>query len=268
MRVQVCFSALHRTIENTVYNYFKNENKSNKNECHKLTPDCELWKTSSFPLFHHWNYTPSFCPKSEFLLGPASLKSTRSIVYPCDKFKCFIGCPCFQCQGKLVNLLSNEEHFQDHMLYHNAIHLDCKFCMELLKNFPAFSFDKYSSNQKTIIKSYIFQHRRQYLSRPLRVNNFGKEKKTKKIHICDICNKTFKKSCNKERHYMTEHYKQRYECDDCNKVFNWSDNLKSHKKNTCNKEFVSSSDDTNSESEIDRSNFSQSDNLKSHKMKT
>ena len=47
MRVQVCFSALHRTIENTVYNYFKNENKSNKNECHKLTPDCELWKTFS-----------------------------------------------------------------------------------------------------------------------------------------------------------------------------------------------------------------------------
>ena len=181
MLVEVHFSALHRSVENTVHNFVKYKYKPIVNECHKLTPDCELFKTCSYPLYHHWNYTPNFCPKSDFLCGPATLRSSKIIVYPCDKGKCFIGCPCFGCQGRSLNSISKPEQFEDHLLYHNALHLDCDFCNEVFRNFPAFSYDKYSINEKTIIRSYVFRHRTQYLPTILSCSSVGRKKKTKKI---------------------------------------------------------------------------------------
>ena len=48
--------------------------------------------------------------------------------------------------------------------------------------------------------------------------------------MCEECGLTFKKACNRARHFENTHYKQKHECLKCGKLFGRADNLKSHMK--------------------------------------
>ena len=56
------------------------------------------------------------------------------------------------------------------------------------------------------------------------------ESNQKKLKTCDECNASFKKACNRDRHYMNVHYKQKYECPECLQLFGRQDNLNKHRK--------------------------------------
>ena len=219
MKVEVSFSCLHRNGRNSVTKIGKDSTKSGKIECHKLFPEDELQKTGSYPEYHSWSYRPQFVGKSEYLYGPASLKTSKALIYPCEKNKCFICCPCNQCLRKDTVSFSINECFEDHKLYHQALHLNCEFCSQLFKIFPVFSYHKYS---------YVFLHTKKFNSQYIPTAYVGKIRPKVKVHKCKICEKVFSKACNKNRHYMKVHYEEKYECKNCNKLFGRADSLQVH----------------------------------------
>ena len=72
---------------------------------------------------------------NESLYGPASLRD-KTLVYPCEFFKCRVGCPCKMCRNKL----SRCEDFKDHEAYHKANHTMCQFCANLESVIPHFHY--------------------------------------------------------------------------------------------------------------------------------
>ena len=86
------------------------------------------------------------------LHGPASLKD-RTIIYPCERFKCRAGCPCQLCRIKSPycttarlekpcsgDCLQCREDCQDHLMFHRADHTMCKFCENVRSHIPNYSF--------------------------------------------------------------------------------------------------------------------------------
>ena len=87
------------------------------------------------------------------LHGPASLLKDRTLIYTCDKFRCRLGCPCHLCRKKINNCSKSGDKetcgedcdkcradCYDHLLFHRALHLGCKFCANLLEHIPNVSF--------------------------------------------------------------------------------------------------------------------------------
>ena len=78
---------------------------------------------------------------SEFV-GPAS-NMNRTICYPCNKFKCRVGCYCVGCRKKRgeTDPESNDDalkELEDHTFHQKSFYLECKYCQELFKIFLCF----------------------------------------------------------------------------------------------------------------------------------
>ena len=200
--------------------------------------------------YKQWRCKPSKCPESS-LYGPASLLSSKSIVYPCIRRGCWISCPCFQCRGYACHNFSMETLFKDHKSYHNAHHENCEFCSQLLKIFPFFSYDKIVSGfgegaSKEIAKTYNFGHSYSYIDK--------KSSISKKNFKCEECGRRFKQSNNRDRHYETIHLKELiYQCDICEKVFGRADSLKRHKNNHKIEQFFAQKDNSDENDETESS---------------
>ena len=65
----------------------------------------------------------------------ASLRN-KTLIYPCEAFKCQIECPCQMCRMKL----SECDDFDDHLTFHLANHTMCRYCIELERFFTSFSY--------------------------------------------------------------------------------------------------------------------------------
>ena len=87
---------------------------------------------------------------SEWLYGAATMLETRTVVYPCVRFKCIVPCPCLlcrkvhpKCRVPASQGCSCEDclkHFQDHTRFHRTFKFGCKSCYQLMKVFPFFNF--------------------------------------------------------------------------------------------------------------------------------
>ena len=90
----------------------------------------------------------------DWLFGPASLLASRSVIYPCSRFRCSIPCPCQDCQKSYspspcqapapdkssCSCSDCIERFEDHSNFHRTFHQNCKFCIQLIEVFPNFNF--------------------------------------------------------------------------------------------------------------------------------
>ena len=85
----------------------------------------------------------------DWLFGPASLLASRSVIYPCSRFRCSIPCPCQDCQkppsssspcqapdASCCSCSDCAGRFKDHSNFHRTFHKGCKFCIQLLELFP------------------------------------------------------------------------------------------------------------------------------------
>ena len=85
-----------------------------------------------------------------WLFGPASSLITRSIIYPCTKYRCSLPCLCLICQknpptcsvpaSEACHCQNCQCHFDNHGLYHAAYHLGCKFCDQMVLAMPQLNF--------------------------------------------------------------------------------------------------------------------------------
>ena len=245
MNVSLSFSALSRRSPNSVTNMKKDHRK-----CHNLSPLHEL--ETPDPTWRIWIFSGYF--QSKFLYGPACLRDSRVVIYPCERNKCFIRCPCSLCSGLFhpESGHSLQDRYDVHEQYHTAPHLKCVFCTQMLSLIPGYYCRKIisvsggsfpSPTRKVLTKAYVFQHSYTYET-------------SKKSLSCEECGQTFKRNCNRVRHFKNVHYKQKHECLKCGKLFGRADNLKSHMKVHVRKGVGKASIADNTDSEMDLSDES------------
>ena len=83
-----------------------------------------------------------------WLFGPATDLKTRTIIYPCSRFKCLIPCPCLICEKKNPSCskrgkCSCEEcklYMLDHQSFHATFHFGCVSCEDIVRVIPNFNF--------------------------------------------------------------------------------------------------------------------------------
>ena len=115
--------------------------------CHKFSlNDKEAAQSSKVEVL------PGKVYSEDWLFGPASLLVSRSVIYPCSRFRCSIPCPCQDCQklcspspcqalapvNSPCNCCDCARRFKDHSLFHRTFHTFCKFCIQLVELFPNF----------------------------------------------------------------------------------------------------------------------------------
>ena len=91
-----------------------------------------------------------------WLYGPATLLSTRSVVYPCVRGKCVLPCPCRICrkahprcrEGKSCSCAECKLFFEDHTNFHGCFHHGCKSCFNIISALPHFNFFFLDKNRK------------------------------------------------------------------------------------------------------------------------
>ena len=105
--IHVSFSYWERKAQNSVNHTVKNFSDGKTAGCNVLTPWYE--EETGTPEYSFWRYKPT--QSGQYLHGPASLLSNRSIVYPCKNRGCQISCPCFGCRAYVVKKLSAETRF-------------------------------------------------------------------------------------------------------------------------------------------------------------
>ena len=153
----------------------------------------------------------------EILSGPASDLSTKAIVYPCSKHQCVIPCPCHICCRKLPICQNSGQcscsacldNFKDHMQYHLHLHLDCKYCNNLINSFPRFNF-YFVKTENTDDERFI-SRRTQYsekVENSEEIKNIKQRTEGMKHLIktetfcelrCDECNRNYKPDINNEK---------------------------------------------------------------------
>jgi len=172
-----------------------------------------------------------------FLHGPASSLKSKSIIYPCNFFRCRIDCPCHLCRFKqpLCMKSSSNYHcgdcslcrkdYDDHLLHHRACHNSCRFCLSILGIFPQFTFtvlEKRSgyNSEPLPVKSYIFYH--------VYDKRFQHEDVSSQFK-CDNCPTSFKRKQDLRRHEISQHFGLKHKCDRCGNNFTRHENLLAHK---------------------------------------
>ena len=169
----------------------------------------------------------------ERLFGPASLRD-KTLVYPCEAFKCQIECPCKMCRLKLENC----EDFDDHLTFHLANHTMCKYCNEIEKFFPNFSYNvvhkRHYPHPKlwwggppsddiwydTMGSASLFEHTSWHSRRNPPTED--------SLFTCDKCDKKFKLLSHLRRHEVAVHYRNKEECHYCGFQSSRRDNLAAH----------------------------------------
>ena len=147
------------------------------------------------------------------LHGPASSIVSKSIIYPCEEFRCRLECPCHLCRKKAPHCLKAANcssacgdcsdcrlDYIDHLLHHKARHLLCKYCENLHETFPQYSYTvlykrKYSEDPEPF-KAFIFKH-----VWDDRFQNSGDD--SSGLFMCDNCASIFKRKADLRRHEIS-----------------------------------------------------------------
>ena len=83
-----------------------------------------------------------------WLYGPATDRKTRTIIYPCERFKCLIPCSCLLCDKKNPSCSSRGNcsckecklYMHDHENFHATFHFKCVSCEDIIRVLPNFNF--------------------------------------------------------------------------------------------------------------------------------
>ena len=224
--------------------------------CHILEPGEPSFSTTRQRLFHQYlchnikycnvcsklRTSPVYAVKyvahkvihTPWLYGPASLRN-KTLIYPCEKFQCQIGCPCKMCRG----LLTSCQDLEDHVTYHRAPHTLCQFCNELARiipnyswqivykivYYPAYPVPQFEKYYEIMVSASLFKHS---------VAEILPSSKQKPIP-CDKCDMKFRSIYHLKRHEVSIHYEPKvqaemYKCEICLKMFDKKFNYTRHKK--------------------------------------
>ena len=171
------------------------------------------------------------------LHGPASLIKDKTIIYPCDKYRCRVGCPCRLCHKNSLNckLAGSKktcgdcsecrEDYKDHLLFHRALHTLCKFCSNVEEVLPHLTFVVRQ------IKGY-FPHFCEVLTSSSLLFHFCRTilplKDQSSKFPCDKCGRNFLKKGDLKRHEVSLHFDLSHNCSQCDFKSSRRDNLASH----------------------------------------
>ena len=202
-------------------------------QCHILTPDGEpVYRLTRMRIHKYYttvykvNYVAHKVIQTPWLFGPASLWN-KTLIYPCENFRCRIGCPCKMCRDNLNSC----EDLEDHMTFHRAPHSMCKFCQELQELIPYYHwkivFEKryYSGVVPQFEKFYeimgscsLFKHKC--------VERLPNKKE--KTFSCDKCEKQFLSIADLKRHEVSVHFQMKFQCPNCGLQLTRKDSLETH----------------------------------------
>ena len=198
-------------------------------ECHYLLPTTEIEKRMNREVT--WK---TICKQSPgYLFGPACLIVTRKVIYPCERNRCWVICPCDICLNLKTMSNENNRNFENHKQYHHARHDNCEFCFQLFQVFPGFTY-MYPVGKvmhptaavprwrRTLYPLYSISHVERMV-----FNNMNRPKRNVQLN-CAKCDISFKKVHHKQRHDKVIHYEQEINCELCSQVFNRKDNLDRH----------------------------------------
>ena len=200
-----------------------------KRLCHQFSLDCKAAAPSS-----KIEVLPGKVVGEDWLFGPASLLDSRSVIYPCSRFRCSIPCPCLDCQKSSPSPCQAQaldksscscndcaDRFQDHNNFHRTFHKDCKYCIQLIELFPNFNF--WFLNHGTRIVMYYKNPREHFSVKGLVVNRYPPPRPSAMIqsYFTDF------------DHYDRSTLKKRMEndwikCDECIYLMHTTDQLKEH----------------------------------------
>ena len=166
----------------------------------------------------------------ETLYGPATSLKDKSIIYPCKSNKCRLSCPCHSCRkgSNLCQTASHEklpgagctncqDEYWEHLLFHLAEHIFCKYCAEVASFLPHKKFvvttyrGKFPNSYQVTIESWVVEHYLAYL----------KAKKTDLTSdfTCDKCDECFTSENNLRRHEKEKHFGSKHTCTSCGYQF-------------------------------------------------
>ena len=204
-----------------------------------------------------WKYAPKRRSPNTYLHGPASLLSSKAIIYPCNGTVCRIVCPCLVCSGQLSkcdHVMEIHDYFEDHKMHHHAPHTRCIFCSQLFESFPQYSYKRtiniggFACRKEYIsLDSYCFTH----------VYEIDPNEKIETLK-CDQCDKVYKKMSDKKRHFFQVHYEEKFVCPVCHKEFTREDHMERHKQ------LVHEQPDPEATCTLCKSTFSVYSNFKRH----
>ena len=203
-------------------------------DCHYFLPTTEIEKGIN----NEARWKTIYKQSPGYLFGPASLRETRQVIYPCERNLCWVACPCDRCLNKKTLSCDKEQFFEHHKQYHHAMHADCEFCLQLFQVFPGFTYMYPVGNIiypivgprlcRKLYPLYLMAHveRKAFsnMSRPRRVMQLQ----------CTKCDISFKKVHHKLRHDKAFHYEQEIYCELCSNVFNRKDSLDRHVRSVHN----------------------------------
>ena len=176
------------------------------------------------------------CPDGH-LYGPASCKTTKSIMYTCSRFKCRIYCPCKICRcsgashcqetnSTCSDCSSCKLDFADHTRFHKTMHMQCKFCrnfamcIPIPTNLVAVQNGCYASYVTVYVSASLFRHG-YGLTDPVKQDTGFQ---------CDKCELSFLRKGDLKRHEKSQHFGAEISCTDCEEKFTREDNLRAHIK--------------------------------------
>ena len=168
------------------------------------------------------------------LHGPASCLKGKSLIYPCDQFRCRIGCPCKMC-GKKVHCSQAgtkntcgdcpdcREDYEDHLLYHRAYHTLCKFCINVHEHLPNYS---YIVRQTKGCFPAFYDH---YVSASSFYVAISAYKGHSDSYPCDKCDLNFPNKADLKRHEISLHFGEKHKCCICGLKYSRKDSLSQHR---------------------------------------
>ena len=113
--------------------------------------------------------------------------------------------------------------YEDHLLFHRANHISCKFCYNVSEHIPCsiFKTPQDLHKQDARVDASLFSHAYGYKE--------PKQDPLSRKFLCDKCEQRFSQKSDLKKHEVAQHYGKECPCSLCGIHFSREDNLQQHK---------------------------------------